>query len=154
MSHTEPRSWIWGPIRWFGGAQQLLFDKVFAKMHGWGSRGTPHTLYAPHTWGVGYQVNPPPRTFPTLRTTSVPNYILNPPAVWNPIENIHTNQQTNIALYVLDTPKIISSNKPCFSLRRTLIRLDESWNQSTHTASITRTWERDFRLSWATSTIW
>ena len=75
-------------------ALQLLFNKVFAKTHGWGSRGTLYPLYAPRTRGVGVPVRNPPRTFPPSRTTSVPNFVPIRPAVWISIENRHTHTQT------------------------------------------------------------
>ena len=48
-----------------GGGLQLLFYKVFAKTHGWGSRGTLDPLYAHHGWGV--PVWYPPKNLPGLK---------------------------------------------------------------------------------------
>ena len=79
-------------------------------MQGWGSRGTPHPLYAPCTRGW---VEPPPEPSPS-RTTSVPNFVPIGPAVWISIENTQTNKHTHIALYVLDSLQwSLQSSKLC-----------------------------------------
>ena len=76
---------------------------VFAKMHGWGSRGTPHPLYAPRTrGGGGTGSKPPPRTFPPSRTTSMPNFVLIHPAVWNK----HTHTHCPLCIRLIQAPAV------------------------------------------------
>ena len=79
-------------------------------MHGWGSRGTPHPLYAPRIRGAGVMGRNPPKNLPSMRTTSIPNFFPIHPAVWISIENKQTPTPTDIALYVLDFPKIFTKS--------------------------------------------
>ena len=67
---------------YIGGALQLLFYKVFAKMHSWGSKVLPDSLYAPHTRGWGVPGQNTPKNLPPSRTTSVRNFIPIHQAVW------------------------------------------------------------------------
>ena len=98
---------IWGPKRWpaptiLRGAQQLLFFKVFAKMHGWGSRGTPDPLYSPCTRRVmsaRLTSPPPPKNLPALEDHLLAKFLQNPSSsldfYWEqtPIQT-HTLKQT------------------------------------------------------------
>ena len=97
---------IWGPKRWpaptiLRGAQQLLFFKVFAKMHGWGSRGTPDPLYSPCTRRVmsARLTSPPPKNLPALEDHLLAKFLQNPSSsldfYWEqtPIQT-HTLKQT------------------------------------------------------------
>ena len=70
-------------------ALQLLFYKVFAKKHGWGTSDTLYPLYRSRTWGWGILGWYPLRTFLSSRTNFLLNFIKICPGVWISIENIH-----------------------------------------------------------------
>ena len=96
--HGSRRTWAQvlpdpdlGPKKVTRIALQLLFDEVFDKSKAEAPEA-PHTPFM-HPVPGGYRVKKP-RTFPPLRTTSVPNFIRIYPAVWISVENKHTNKPT------------------------------------------------------------
>ena len=70
------------------GTLQLLFYKVFAKMHSWGSRDTLYPLYAPRTWGWGGTGLKPPKNLLTLKDHLLAKFHQYLSVVWISVENI------------------------------------------------------------------
>ena len=74
-------------------------------MHGWGSRGTPHPLYAPRTRGGGGTGSKPPKNLPPLedhlRAKFRPD-LSSRLDFYREHTDRHTDTHTDIALYVLD----------------------------------------------------
>ena len=98
---------------------QLLFYNVFTKTHGWGSRGPPDPLFAPHTRGVGSTGSTPPLQEPSRPWGPPPGQISSQSVQqfgFLQRTNKYTQTHTHIALYVLDNLTIWSHciwNKNC-----------------------------------------
>ena len=79
-------------------------------MHGWGSRGTLHPLYAPRTRGGGGTGSKPPQEPSPLEDHLCAKFRPDPFSrldFYREHTDRHTLRQTDIALYVLDCQYIL-----------------------------------------------